>query len=106
MTSQLAYKDDSGPIEPDLDTYIDFDELIEYCRNWKPKNKDLKSKFKDYEQDIRGYFELETLLGQLGNIDTVSKKRLIKEIKRLIRLQNDRTEKSASGLVISSTRRT
>ena len=43
MTYQLAYEDDSGPIEPDLDTYMDFDELMEYCRGWTQKNRDLKT---------------------------------------------------------------
>lgn len=104
MTSQLASEDDFGPIEPDLDTYIDFDELIEYYRDWTPKSKDLKTKFKDYELDICGYFELKDLLGQVSNIDTGSKKRFIKEIKRLIRLQKDITKRSALRVAINPNR--
>jgi len=48
MTSQLEYEEDSGPIEPDLNTYTDFDDLVEYCRDWKQTGKNLKSKLRDY----------------------------------------------------------
>jgi len=105
MTSQLEYEEDSGPIEPDLTTYIDFDEFVECCRDWTQNSKDLKSKFKDYEQDIRGYFELEALLDQVGNIDTISWKLLIKEIKHLINLQKNTTETSVLGVVVNLNRR-
>jgi Ca2+-binding EF-hand superfamily protein len=102
----LTYEDDSSPIEPDLDTYTDFDDFVDYCRHWKPKNKDLKTKFKDYGQDIRGYLEFEALIRQVGNLDTVSWKRLIKEIKRLINIQKAAAEMSVLGIVVNSNRRT
>ena len=106
MTYQLAYEDDSGPIEPDLDTYMDFDELMEYCRCWTQKNRDLKTKFKDYKQDIIGYFELKALLEQVGTINSISRKRWFKEIKRLINLQKEAAKISVLGIVVNLSRRT
>lgn len=100
------YDDDSGPIELDLDTYIDFDELMEYCRDRILKSKDLKTKFKDYEQDISGYFELKALLGQVGTLDNISLKRLFKEIKRLINIQKNAAKMSVLGIVVNLNRRT
>lgn len=71
--------------------------MAEYCRDLKQKSKYLKTKFKDYEQDILGHFEVEALVKQVGNIDTISKKRLIKEIKRLVNLQKNAAKMSVLG---------
>jgi hypothetical protein len=106
MISQKGYEEDFGPIEPNLTTYTDFDEFVEYCRDFKQKSKDLQIKLTDYEQDIRGYFELEALFEHVGNIDLIFWKRLIKEIKRLISLQKDAAEMSVLGIVVNSNRRT